>query len=516
MSRPWVRRDILVAPMINDSIRERLDLQTSIQQEAVETPDGYSLLPRTPLDAAATDEDVAGAILAHLSATIATDHTLGSIGAPVVSASKWRFGRRPAMSLTFPERVLYRSLVAALGEGLAAPRSTGDHETFIGAPIRSDARNQYVVITDIGHYYATMNLELLAQELVDRTGQWEIVRSIEQVLRAFSPRTGGLPQGNRTSDRLADTYIETLGHRLTRAGIECWWYADDFRIVASDYASAVHALDVLDNECRRMGLFINERKTWISSRARYEQLTKEPATAFTKAWEEKREELLSVDPYSAIEIAPDDAEVFAGVALDELEAWSKRVEDFIREPGLEASARLDLGSVLALLRAGKEPSGLRHIPALLRVEPQHTPQACKYLGEMLREGTDEAWAAGEQAIRVESLTDWQRLWLLDSFSLAIPDAAPWEPQDEVRDWTLKMHRAANEILRTHAVWVTGVQGQLEKSHWESAVRHATPYGQPSLAAASALVSDLSPKALYTDVLSRSLHAWTRSHYVENE
>jgi RNA-directed DNA polymerase len=374
----------------------------------------------------------------------------------------------------------------------------------------------HVVVTDIAHYYATMNLELLSQELVDRTGQWEVVRSIEQLLRAFSPRTGGLPQGNRTSDRLADTYTEMLGHRLTRAGIECWWYADDFRIAASDYSAAVHALDVLDRECRQMGLFINERKTRISSRARYEELQNEPATAFTQAWEDKREELSVFDPYATEAILPDDAEVIAGVALDELEAWSGRVDDFIRDPGREASARLDLGFVLALLTVGKEGAGLRHVPDLLRVEPQHTPLACKYLGGMLRQGAPEAWTAAAHAIQVDSLTDWQRLWLLDAFSLSIPDGFPWEPQSKVREWSVKMHGAANEILRTHAVWVTAQQGQLTKAHWEAAVRHATPYGQQTLAAASALVPDLPATALYTDVLSRSLHAWAKGQYVEDE
>lgn len=505
-----------MVPMVSSALRARLDLVSAVQAEAAEVPDGYALLPKTPLDLAASDEVVAQAILADLSSGLASANNFRAVGAPVVSASKWRFGRRPAVGLTFPQRVLYRSLVAALGDRLAEPRSPGSHERFVNGPIQSDVVNQYVVTTDIGHYYATLNLALLTGELIDRTGEWEVAKTLEDVLRSFSPQTGGLPQGNRSSDRLGDTYVETLGHRLTRAGIECWWYADDFRIVAPSYAGAVRALDVLDVECRSMGLFVNERKTWISSRARYEELLGEPTTAFTEAWESKREELSWVDPYSDIELAPDDAAVLSSIALDELEAWSRRVDDFVREPGLEASARLDLGLVLALLTASKEKEGLRHIPALLRVEPQHTPVACRYLGELLRKEAGEAWVAAAQAIKVESLTDWQRLWLLDSFALPVPNPLPWEPQEEIRDWTLSMNGATNEILRTHAVWVSGVQGHLRRAQWESAARGASRYGELGLAAASALVPDLPPKALYTDVLSRSLHSWTENHYVEDE
>jgi hypothetical protein len=59
-----------------------------------------------------------------MAAIITTRAREGRIGiepTPVLAASKWRFGRRPAAALPLPERVLYRAATELRSEGLASP-----------------------------------------------------------------------------------------------------------------------------------------------------------------------------------------------------------------------------------------------------------------------------------------------------------------------------------------------------------------------------------------------------------
>ncbi len=67
---------------------------------------------------------------------------------------------------------------------------------------------------------------------------------------------------------------------------------------------------------------MNERKTYIVNRDKYIEHMERERQYFTDAWREKRDELTTVDFYSFEPITPEDPEVFAAVAMEELQAWA--------------------------------------------------------------------------------------------------------------------------------------------------------------------------------------------------
>lgn len=496
--------------LISGDLRSRLDLKSALAEELTTTAGTPDLLPVAVSDRAATSD--AEPWLESLMAEISVGARIEQ--APTIAATKWRLGRRPAAAVPLPDRVLFRALTTLLDRRLAPARKPEDFASFIAAPLKEGSPTGFVVLTDIAHYYATLDLDLLGRELIERTGEWEVTRAIVALLKGLTPRVGGLPQGSRTSDRLGDTYAETLHHRLVRRGIECWRFADDFRIRVPNYSAAVRALDDLDEESRRMGLFVNERKTRILTVERYSEMQSARASAFSDAWAEKREELTVTNPYDTSMIEPDEAEVLSGVALDELAAWSSRLDEFKRNPGMEATARIDLALVISILASSKSEEGLEHVPALLRVEPQHTPLVSRYLSDMLAEGEEQAWLAAVGAIGVDSLTEWQKLWLLDALSFDVPPQDyPWEPAEELRAWTKTQLAARNEVCRLQAVWANARQGQLTREEWAEEAQGVSRFGSPTLAAASALVPDLPAAARFTSRTAVAVHDWAQNQHV---
>ena len=218
-------------------IRSALDTETSGPRRDLLPVQVGDLAARTKLD------EVAAII-----ATRAREGRVGTKPAPVLAASKWRHGRRPAAALALPERVMYRAAASLLGDGLADERDKNDHAAFVNAPVQNG--DGFVIVTDLANYYSSVQIDRLADVLLSRTGEWSTVTLLRDFLRAISPSVGGLPQGNYASDRLADTYADTLLRKLRRRGLSAWRYSDDFRIGASSYQNAINALEVFD-EMRR-------------------------------------------------------------------------------------------------------------------------------------------------------------------------------------------------------------------------------------------------------------------------
>lgn len=239
-----------------------MDLATATATEVSQKAD---LLPPQPADAAVAADAAAG-VSAIRAVALATDP---SPGAPVIAARKWRHGRRPVSGVSLVDRVLYRAGVELLSPALAPARADPDFESMEKAPNQPGVG--YVVLTDLAHYYSTINVDRLARLVLTRSGEWAAVSWLREFLRQTSGGLGGLPQGSTTSDRLGDTYAQALLTQLRRRGLNAWSFADDFRIACSDYRDAVLALEVFDEEARAMALFVNERKTFTYGIEKYRQ-----------------------------------------------------------------------------------------------------------------------------------------------------------------------------------------------------------------------------------------------------
>lgn len=492
---------------ISEALRARLELQDALKIELDLAAGHPDLLPVSPADhaAAANPQPWLLAADAKISSGVLSEE------APIIAAAKWRLGRRPVPAIPLVERILYRSIIDLLDKGLAQQRKPRDWETFQRAPMNSGHQDGFVLILDLAHFYATLNIELLGTELIERTGEWEATQALVSFLGRLSPSVGGIPQGSRASDRVGDTFAQTLHHRLVRRGLECWQFADDYRIWAPNYSAAIRALDSFDEEARKLGLFLNERKTTIKSLQAYEESVNRPIKALTQAWEDKRSEMADVDLYSDVEIEPDEVEVLQAVARAELDAWAEKVNEFGKNYDLDPSARIDLKVVIQTLHAGEDLEALQHLPSLLQGESTHTPSICQYLTDMLATNADEAWGAAAAASQVDSLTEWQKMWLLDA--LALPVSGADSSRSRIRDWCREQLNTQNSVTRAQALWTCAVQGQLTVEDWHTGLDSSGPFSKERLAAASALVPELTAKSQLTDMTSVAIHDWAASEHV---
>jgi hypothetical protein len=470
---------------VDPDLLSRLDIRTALDTEA--SGARRDLLPVQVGDLAAQ------ASLAEVEAIIATRAQQGKVGtepAPVLSASKWRHGRRPAAALALPERVLYRATAQLLGDGLAGERQDDDHTTFINAPVNNDEK--FIIVTDLANYYSSIQIDRLADILLSRTGEWSIISWLRHFLLAISPDIGGLPQGNYASDRLADTYADTLLRKLRRRGLCAWRYADDFRIGASSYQNAINALEIFDEEVRAMGLFVNERKTYVVGQDKYIANRDREVEFFTSAWQEKRQQLTTIDIYRSEPVLPENVEVYGAVALEELQAWASEVESRRANDEKEIPTRLDLGLVLTMLTLAKEPDALAHVPELLLMEPQLAHLIARYLYTISTDYSDRVDAAISKMVQDFALGKWKAVWLC--YSLTNIERANLSPLFGTRkpksplvsgvgDWLNAQARSRDEVLSAQAVWSLAVNGALTKDVWSDLNSRPGTYSAQFTAAA---------------------------------
>ncbi|MFD6197008.1 RNA-directed DNA polymerase [Mycobacteriaceae bacterium NPDC060252] len=409
--------------------------------------------------------------------------------APVLAASKWRHGRRPAAALALPERVMYRAAANLLDEGLADERDKNDHGAFVNAPV--DNGDRFVIVTDLSNYYSSIQIDRLSDVLLSRTGEWSTVSWLRDFLRAISPSVGGLPQGNYASDRLADTYADTLLRKLRRRGLTAWRYSDDFRIGASSYQEAINSLEVFDEEVRAMGLFVNERKTYVMPRDKYVKNMDQERRFFSQAWKDKREQLTTIDLYSFEPVEPEDAEIFGAVAMEELQAWAKEVEAARGHDEMAIATRLDLGLVLTILTMVEDADGLPYVSELLLMEPQLSHLIAGYLYTMSASAAANVDAAVLATIRGTALSKWKSIWLCYALSNSERQvqAPPWGavPLDSaVASWLKTQAASDNEVLSSQAVWSLAVNRSLDQDTWSNLSNRGAYSAQYAAAALSTL------------------------------
>jgi hypothetical protein len=466
---------------VDPDLLERLDIRAALTDEA--SGPRRDLLPVQVGDLAAqTNLDEVAEIIT----TRARVGTVGSQPAPVLAANKWRHGRRPAAVLPLPERVLYRAAISLLADGLADNRNKDDYTTLVNAPV--DNGDEFVIVTDLANYYSSIHVDRLANVLLSRTGEWSVISWLRDFLQAVSPDIGGLPQGNFASDRLADTYADTLLRKLRRRGLSAWRYSDDFRIGVPTYQTGINALEIFDEELRSMGLFLNERKTYIVRREKYVENMEKERQYFTEAWKEKRDQLTTVDFYSFEPEFPEDLEVYGAVAMEELEAWAEAAREVREDEKKAMPTRLDLGLVLIILSLVSEPAALQHVPELLLMEPQLTHQVAVYLRELSETHAAEVDAAVSKTIDETALSRWKAVWLCHA--LSSPDRKeswlqPATLDSKVEKWLIAQTGIEDEVLASHAAWSLATTGSLTEDIWSRLNQLSGSYGSQFAAASLA-------------------------------
>jgi len=166
-----------------------------------------------------------------------------------------------------PNRLCFAQLQAALGRMARAG----------GCFIRADVAN----------YFERIPQHHLVNLLQASGCQTEIVRLLEQMLRAFQQRNSvGIVQGVFPSDLLGNYYLSDLDAYCELHNIPSARYVDDLYLHFETEADAVRGLMNLIEQLRRDGLNLNESKSGLRSAMQLLQEETQIDRMFRQAYEE--------------------------------------------------------------------------------------------------------------------------------------------------------------------------------------------------------------------------------------
>lgn len=370
--------------------------------------------------------------------------------ASVVLADKgWR-GARPLHVMTLEDRVLYRALVALISETLPAYlRSRIPIDQFRQAALEvPDVK--YISKTDVAAFYEFVDHELLHAELISQTGEELAIDALSEMLASVMGRRVGLPQVHVSSDVLGDTYIDPARRRLLRRGHATFTYSDDFRIASPSLGDARAALEACEMEVRRLGLVLNERKTYTYGLENYGR----SLTSFREAerrlfsgdeqpyeagdlgfldsdyedaeGDESQSLTLGTSPLGAVDedemLVSDDDEAGSDVdrrrvlaAQRAWDLWEREDESEETQAGQDAAITQSLlGRALRTLGAAGNRNPLYSLSALLRFEPALTPQVTTYVSAYAENGVHarrDLRSALDEIVSGKILSAWQGMWI---------------------------------------------------------------------------------------------------------
>lgn len=373
------------------------------------------------------------------------------VAASVVFADKgWR-GARPLHIMTIEDRVLYRALVGLIKEVLPERlRSREPVEQFRKAPL--DVPDvEYISKTDVTAYYEFVDHDFLCAELVAQTGEELAIESLADLLASVLGRRVGLPQVHPASDVLGDTYIDPARRRLLRQGHTVFTYSDDFRIASRSLGGARASLEACAMEVHRLGLVLNERKTYTYGAENYR--------ASLTSFEDAERRLFgdgesadssgglgfldsdygdadgdgtapstlgdsplgnSIDEDEAIttdhDRAPEDIDPQRARAAERAwELWEHEDESEETQASQDAAITQSLLSrALPALGAAGDRRPVEWLAELLRLEPALTPRVAAYLDAYGKTGLRarrEIRAALDEVVDGNILSTWQGMWL---------------------------------------------------------------------------------------------------------
>lgn len=352
----------------------------------------------------------------------------------ILFASKQR-GARPLNVWRLQDRVLYRALTQRLSASLPEQvRLRPSHAEFASLPL-SNPDSRFINVTDISSFYVYVDHDILADELIAQTGDYSAVMALTDLLGNVMGGRVGIPQVHDSSDVLGDTYIDPIRRTLIRAGYDTYTYSDDFRIGAENLGQARSALELCASAAMRLGLVLNESKTFTFGRETYQETLGAWSEAEQRILEEEQlvDEAEVLGPYSDNgSVAPlnlHDLDLVEG-GFDEDDAEGEVREDDERQ-GLVGRVwsiwanpksenhrapvvRQLLAKALPNLGEVDHTGPLGEIGELLRMAPDLTPAVANYLLALSEHGPGRRRSIRNQLHEIASadtLSEWQQVWI---------------------------------------------------------------------------------------------------------
>ncbi len=423
--------------------------------------------------------------------------------AEVITMPRRLAGPRPVQVLSPVARTAYTAMVEALGEALPEPtRGAGrwsEHSRF-----GLEGPHDYVVDVDIAACYEYISHDLLIEELVLRSMDVPQCAALGALLGEIAPTKRGLPQMLRASDLLADAYLSVLDRRLERDGLNLHRYADDIRLLASDWGHANRLVEDCAEYCRDLGLILAGHKTTIYKKATLIELAREDAVFFDGYFQAAIDDLTRIIYVLGSNYANTDEEIEEVIEPDELEA-------------AEEAARTILYEWHALVRAEKPvPNAMRRfLPVALSMlgksehrlpesllqdmvfhEPQRLEQVCQYV---VRRAANKAfarerhWGSLRGLVTMGRQGPWAKLWLLHTME-RLPGRSS-QAVDDVREWAVQQLTDRHEVVRAQAAWALALDEALPPRSLGPLYARSSEMSQAALAAAATIQPRVPPSVL---------------------
>lgn len=444
---------------------------------------------------------------------VASSYSSGTaVTASTFSMPRKGFGPRPVTLLAARDRIAYDALVNQLR--LSLPPESRGHENWVefksfgnhdGA---SPAR--YVVTLDIASMYEYVDHAILRRELLVQTMDVPTVNAtIELLGEAFaSPR--GLPQMMSSSDVLADVYLAILERALQRYGYQVARYADDFRVLAGDWATANQIIERAAEVARSIGLILSSEKTSIHKVTKFADEDAILQRVLGKYFAAAQSDLTTFDELMnwygepmVDEEAPDDQTAMNEAFRRVLKDWTKRHKKSGIPSQLAAKA-------LRSLRTAPERVADKTLTQLVFRDPLKLSGVILYLRERFAE-EHENLRTLRRLTEMERQSPWAKLWLLTYSSDLSPDDANKHAR-RVRRWVSEQLDDEHEVVRAEAAWTLSSWGGLGAQRLAKLFGTATSITRTGLAAAwgqtgASIDDDLSKAILGTSPVCRQAFEW---------
>jgi hypothetical protein len=368
-------------------------------------------------------------------------------------------------------------------------RSLTVSDRIIAEDTIREGPSKYVLVTDVVAFYEYIDRERLTAELLDLTGNDELVEALAGLLDGLVGGRTGIPQASPEATILGDVYLSIADRELARAGIDLVRWADDYRIPAPDLQTAFRASEMLERSLRAIGLVVSGAKTWTPSIEKYgEWIDTQRATREVVQQLLQRIRARRAQEYSEDDDQDDRPKPRVDRSLEKafLEATEQDAPWGSSPEGYAASRRVQV-SLRELGRTGSA-APLNRLDTLLLRFPHLTRDITNYLRRRITAGR------GQDTVREISRVlrdnayphEWQTGWLIHALILA-----PTELEESVlaRAVHLITQPGTLGFVRGRAAILLATEGRLPVADLDALWRDFPEANRDDLLAAATLADE---------------------------
>jgi len=408
-----------------------------------------------------------------------------SAGSPVptetLTMPKRGFSPRPVTIMDPAARTLYTALVAKLAEAVPSTRTSDDwerHEKF--GNTEGDPFAEYLVEFDIASCYEYIDHGRLREELLLRTLEVRYVQLCTDFLGAIYGSRRGLPQLSRTSDILADTYLQVVERALLRDDNYVSRFADDFKVETWSWEVATKVIEDAAEHARGLGLILASEKTHIWKASTLASRRVAAAEFLQKYFAEATTALTTID-FLAGGYGTDVVEVPPEQEATVREALRRIFEDWHRDqPASDTTSHAQfLPAALAILPAAVDRVPDAWLTELVFRQPMRLEGVCNYL--LARPDGDANWKTLVELAGMKRQSPWAKIWLLH-VARAQSRVKPLS-MATFDTWAQQQLGDRHEVVRAEAAWYLASSARaMNETALAGLYREASSMTRPALAA----------------------------------